>query len=500
MTRRLLLLSLFALVLASPASTFEPAPEIRAESVGLSSERLERLRTTMQQYVGEGRVAGLVIYVARGGQVAALEAFGKADIEAGTPMKTDSIFRIASQTKALTSVAVMMLVEEGKIGLADPVSRFIPAFKKTTVAVPPPAGALADTPVSAVPAKREITIRDLLTHTAGIGYGEGTAAAQWKAAGIQHWYFADRTEPVGAVVERMAALPMDAQPGEKFVYGYNTDILGVVVEKVSGMTLADFFQKRITGPLGMADTQFYLPSAQKARLAAVYAVKDDGRIERAPDGMPGQGHYVDGPRLAFSGGAGLLSTARDYGRFLQMLLNGGEIDGVRLLSPKTVELMTVNHVGTLFAGPNDTGMGFGLGFDVVEDLGKSGRHGSAGAFGWGGAYHTNYWADPQEQLVALLMVQLLPAGNSDLQRKFRTLVYQSIVGPPTAGSKESRARTSTDLPLYRQADRESASFPEIALHLDFTPVALNDSARSHQSRSHLHSRARLGKVEVEDSP
>src|SRR3990172_7056432 len=177
MTRRLLLLSLFALVLASPASTFEPAPEIRAESVGLSSERLERLRTTMQQYVGEGRGAGLVIYVARGGQVAALEAFGKADIEAGTPMKTDSIFRIASQTKALTSVAVMMLVEEGKIGLAHPVSTFIPAFKKTTVAVPPPAGALADTPVSAVPPKREITIRDLLTHTAGIGYGFGTAAA-----------------------------------------------------------------------------------------------------------------------------------------------------------------------------------------------------------------------------------------------------------------------------------------------------------------------------------
>ncbi len=445
MTRRLLLLILSALLLASPAFAAEAPSEIRAESVGLSSERLERLRATMQRYVDEGRVSGLVIYVARSGHVAALEAFGKADIEAGTLMKTDSIFRIASQTKALTSVALMMLVEEGKIGLADPVSRFIPAFKKTTVAVPPPAGALADTPVSVVPAKREITIRDLLTHTAGIGYGEGTAAAQWKAAGTQLWYFADRTEPVAAVVERMAALPMDAQPGEKYVYGYNTDILGVVVEKVSGMTLADFFEKRITGPLGMKDTQFYLPSAQKARLAAVYGAKDDGRIERAPDGMRGQGHYVDGPRLAFSGGAGLLSTASDYGRFLQMLLNGGEIDGVRLLSPKTVELMTVNHVGTLFAerGPNDAGMGFGLGFDVIEDLGKNGRYGSPGAFGWGGAYHTNYWADPKEKLVALVMVQLLPAGNSDLQRKFRALVYQSIVGPPMAGSKEPRSTAAS---------------------------------------------------------
>jgi CubicO group peptidase (beta-lactamase class C family) len=289
--------------------------------------------------------------------------------------------------------------------------------------------------VSVVPAKREITIRDLLTHTAGISYGNGPAAEQWKAAGIEGWYFADRSEPVSAVVERMAALPMDAQPGEKYVYGYNTDILGVVVEKVSGLTLAEFFAKRITGPLGMVDTQFYLPPAQKQRLAAVYAAKD-GRIERAPDGMPGQGHYVEGPRVAFSGGAGLLSTARDYGRFLQMLLNGGELDGVRLLSPKTVELMTVNHVGKLFdeRGPADAGMGFGLGFDVVQDLGRNGRYGTVGAFGWGGAYHTTYWVDPREKLVAVLMTQLLPAGNSDLHGRFRTLVYQSIVGPPEAPS------------------------------------------------------------------
>jgi CubicO group peptidase (beta-lactamase class C family) len=357
-------------------------------------------------------------------------------------MKIDSIFRIASQTKALTSVAVMMLAEEGAVGLLDPVSKFIPTFEKTTVAVAPPTGAVADTPVSAVSSKREITIRDLLTHTAGIGYGYGPAAARWKEAGIQLWYFADRTEPVAAVVDRMASLPMDAQPGEKYVYGYNTDILGVVVEKVSGMTLAEFFQKRITGPLGMADTQFYLPPTQKARLTTVYAAKEDGGIERAPDDKTGQGHYVDGPRVAFSGGAGLLSTAGDYGRFLQMLLNGGDLDGTRLLSPKTVELMTVNHVGALFAEwPTGAGMGFGLGFEVMLDVGKNGRYGSPGAFGWGGAYHTTYWVDPEEKLVALLMVQLLPAGNSDLQSKFRTLVYQSIVGPPTGVSTESRKRT-----------------------------------------------------------
>jgi len=432
MTRRHLFVGLTALLLlAPPALRAEAPPATTPESVGLAGERLQRLRSVMQQYVDEGRVAGIVTYVSRNGRVAHLEAFGKADVEAGRAMKTDTIFRVASQTKAFTSVAVMMLVEEGKIGLADPVSRFIPAFKKTTVALPPPAGAVAGSPVAVVPARREITIRDLLTHTAGISYGDGPAAEQWKAAGIQGWYFADRAEPVSAVVERLAALPMDAQPGERYVYGYNTDILGVVVEKVSGLTLAEFFQKRITGPLGLADTQFYLPPAQKDRLAAVYAAKD-GKIERATDPKTGQGHYVDGPRVAFAGGAGLLSTARDYGRFLQALLNGGEIDGVRLLSPKTVELMTVNHVGTRLAEAwgDRQGLGFGLGFDVLEDLGKAGQYGSVGAFGWGGAYHTTYWVDPKEKLVALLMTQLLPAGNSDLHARFRALVYQSIVGPP----------------------------------------------------------------------
>jgi CubicO group peptidase (beta-lactamase class C family) len=426
MTRRPILLALAGLLLLAPAVRAETPPATTPESVGLSSERLQRLRTVMQQYVDQGRISGVVTYVARNGRVAQLEAFGKADVEANLPMKKDTIFRVASQSKAFTSVAAMMLVEEGKLGLADPVSRYIPAFKKTTVALPPPAGAVPGSPVTVVPAKREITIKDLLTHTAGISYGDGPAAALWKAAGIQGWYFADRNEPVAAVVERMAALPMDAQPGEKFVYGYNTDILGVVVEKVSGMTLAEFIQKRITGPLGLVDTQFYLPLAQKDRLAAVYAATN-GRIERATDPKSGQGHYVEGPRVAYSGGAGLLSTARDYGRFLQMLLNGGELEGVRLLSPKTVELMTVNHVGSLYS---EGSLGFGLGFDVTENLGKAGRHGSVGAFGWGGAYHTTYWVDPQERLVVALMTQLLPAGDSDLHSRFRALVYSSIVGPP----------------------------------------------------------------------
>jgi CubicO group peptidase (beta-lactamase class C family) len=434
MPRRFLVVALSALLLIAPAVVAQTPAPTTPESVGVSGERLQRLRAAMQRYVDERRVAGLVTYVARNGRVVHLEAFGQADVEAGRPMRTDTIFRIASQTKAFTSVAVMMLVEEGKVGLGDPVSKFIPAFEKTTVALPPAAGAAAGSPVSVVPAKRGITIRDLLTHTAGISYGDGPAEPQWREVEIQGWYFADRNEPVSAVVERMAALPMDAQPGERYVYGYSTDILGVVVENVSGLTLAEFLRERITVPLGLVDTQFYLPREQRDRLAAVYAAKD-GRIERATDPKTGQGHYVEGPRVAFSGGAGLLSTARDYGRFLQMLLNGGELDGVRLLGPKTVELMTVNHVGPRLAETwaDRRGMGFGLGFDVVENLGETGRYGSLGAFGWGGAYHTVYWVDPHERLVALLMTQLLPAGDSDLHAKFRALVYQSIVGPPAAG-------------------------------------------------------------------
>jgi CubicO group peptidase (beta-lactamase class C family) len=431
MLRPFRIVVLASLLLASLVRLAAGQPAAVPESVGLSSERLARLRVAMQRYVDEGRVPGLVTYVARGGRVAHLEAYGRADVEAGRPMLADTVFRVASQTKAFTSVAVMMLVEEGLVGLADPVARYIPAFATTTVALAPPPGAVQGSPVAVVPAERPITIRDLLTHTAGISYGFGPAQERWKEAGVQGWYFADRDEPVSAVVERMAALPMDAQPGERFVYGYSTDILGVVVERVSGMTLAEFFRRRITGPLGLAATHFYLPPAQRERLAAVYAAKD-GRFERASDPKQGQGHYVEGPRAAFAGGAGLLSTARDYGRFLQMLANGGEIDGVRLLGPKTVELMTVNHVGTLFADqmPDSVGQGFGFGFRVIEELGRSGQHGSVGAYGWGGAYHTTYWVDPREKLVALLMIQLLPAGGSDLHARFRALVYQSIVGPP----------------------------------------------------------------------
>jgi CubicO group peptidase (beta-lactamase class C family) len=422
--RSLAALTLLAVAPGARAETPAPVP---ARATGLSPERLARIGATMRQYVADGRVAGIVTLVARGGRIVHLEAFGDADREAKRPMRTDTIFRIASMSKAVTSIATMILVEEGRLTLGDPISKFIPAFKKTTVAVPPPAGALPGTPVSVVPAKREITIRDLLTHTSGISYGDGPAAALYDAARVHGWYCADKAEPIAAAIDRLATLPFEAQPGERFVYGYSTDVLGAVVEKVSGQSLDAFFQGRIFKPLGMADSSFFLPPEKRDRLAAVYKPGADGKVERAPDaGMDGQGAYALGPRQCFSGGAGLLSTARDYARLLQMMLNGGTLDGVRLLGPKTVELMTSNHVGNL---QNEGRTGFGLGFEITEHVGKGGRYGSVGDFGWGGAYYTSYWADPEEKLVALFMAQLRPWGDIDLHPKFRALVYQAIEGP-----------------------------------------------------------------------
>src|SRR6478609_2690595 len=238
----------------------------RPEEVGLSSVRLQRLTAAFDHYVETNRLPGAVVLVARRGKVAYLHAFGARDRESSSPMREDAIFRIASQSKAPVSVAVMMLQEEGKLLIGDPVGRYLPEFARTTVAVPRAGGGY-----DVVPAKRAITIRDLLTHTAGISYGDGPASDQWKAAGITGWYFADRDEPVGATVGRLAALPFDAQPGEKWVYGYNTDILGALVERVSGQPLDVFLHTRLFTPLGMRDTSFYLPEDKADRLTTVYS-------------------------------------------------------------------------------------------------------------------------------------------------------------------------------------------------------------------------------------
>jgi CubicO group peptidase (beta-lactamase class C family) len=404
------------LVLVSGAATSG-----QKSSSGVALDRLARLDELLQRYVDENRLAGAVALVLRDGKPVYERAVGWSDKEANRKMTPDTIFRIASQTKAITSAAALVLVEEGRLALSTPAGEFIPSFDTTTVALESPSGATA-------PARRRITVFDLLTHTAGISYGTNPhVSALYEAkelgpAAGYGWYTADKAEPVCDTMDRLGTLPFVAQPGESWVYGYGTDILGCIVERASGMPLDRFIQARITGPLGMKDTRFFLPPEQKERLAAVYSSGVDGRIARAPEGARGQGHYVDGPRKSFSGGAGLLSTARDYARFLEMIRRGGELDGVRVLAPRTVQLMTTNQIGSLHS---TTGLGYSLAFETVDRYGAFGMS-SVGGYGWGGAYGTRYHVDPEARLTLVLMLQLLP-NATDLREKFPNLVYQSLL-------------------------------------------------------------------------
>lgn len=410
-------------ILVCVACVSFPAPHAQsiAASQSFAADRLTRIDTTFQRFVDEDRLGGAVVLVLRDGKPVYERAFGWADKEAGRRMRTDSVFRIASQSKALTSVAILSLVEEGKLALGDPAGRYISGFTKTTVAVQ------EGGEVKVVPARRAITIRDLLTHTAGISYGANPSiAAQYEAKGLGYagrygWYTADKDEPICTTMERLATLPFVAQPGDQWVYGYNTDILGCIAERVSGMPLDQLIRTRITDPLGMKDTRFYLPTGERDRLATVYGSGPDGRIARAPDGALGQGHYVDGPRKSFAGGAGLLSTARDYARFLEMIRNGGTVDGVHVLTPRTVALMTTNQVGTLHSA---NGLGFGLGFEVTERYGANFMD-SVGSFGWSGAYGSTYRVDPKERLVLVMMIQMLP-NTTNIAERFNNLVYQAL--------------------------------------------------------------------------
>jgi CubicO group peptidase (beta-lactamase class C family) len=391
-----------------------------AQSAGLAQDRVVRIDRLLNEYVEQNRIPGAVALVLRDGRPVYDRAVGWADKEAGRKMTANTLFRIASQTKALTSAAILALVEEGKIRIDQQAGDFIPTFKKTTV--------LAPDATAPVPARRAITIADLLTHTAGISYGTNAHLSQQYAekglgpAAGNGWYTADKDEPVCVTMERLGTLPFVSQPGAAYVYGYNTDILGCIVEKASGMPLDQFIRARIAEPLGLKDTQFFIPAAERERLAAVYASGPGGTIVRAAEGSKGQGHYIDGPRKSFAGGAGLTSTARDYARFLEALRNGGALDGVRILAPRTVELMTTNQSGTLHSS---TGLGFGFGFQTVDRYGASGLAG-VGAFGWGGAYGTTYQVDPKSRMVIVFMMQLMP-NATDIHAKFMTSVYQALV-------------------------------------------------------------------------
>lgn len=428
MKRNFALTLVFTFFLVSSPLNGQGLPIAEPESVGMSSDRLNRLTETLKTYVNEDRLAGAVTIIARRGKIAYLEAIGKRDIEAGDPMQKNSIFRIASQTKALVSVGVMILQEEGKLLITDPIGKHLPEFMKTTVAQPNDRGSY-----DVVSARRPITIRHLLTHTAGISYGSGPASEAWDQAGITGWYFANRDETVGDVMGRLASLPLDAHPGEKWIYGFNTDILGAMIEKITNQTLGQFLEDRIFKPLGMNDTHFFLPKAKVNRLATVYSSKDEGGVERSPSPghMVGQGRYVDGPQKSFSGGAGLLSTAVDYATFLQMLLNQGEFNGTRILSRKSVDLMTVDHVGDVERSPMGSlfaeGHGFGLGFSIVNNPSALGLPASVGEYAWAGAYHSVYWVDPIEEMVVVYLTQLIPARDIDDHGKVRALIHQAII-------------------------------------------------------------------------
>jgi CubicO group peptidase (beta-lactamase class C family) len=314
----------------------------------------------------------------------------------------------------------MMLLEEGKIMLGDPVSRFIPAYARTTVVA---------REGGTVPARRPITIRDLLTHTAGIPYGTDSVLGPiWSAKGLGPatglgFYSVDKDEPVCTTMETLATLPFSRQPAEAWVYGWNTDILGCVVERASGMPLDEFFRTRIYEPLRMTDSYFFVPESKRSRLVTVYASDMDNRAVRAPDGPRGQGHYVDGPRKNFSGGAGVVSTARDYATFLRMLLNDGELNGRRLLSPASVAAMSADHVDSLY---RPIGRGFGLGFEVVEYAGGDNTLATPGTYGWAGAYASLYRVDPARRVIVVFMINQIP-NRTDIRDKVVNMVYQALV-------------------------------------------------------------------------
>jgi CubicO group peptidase (beta-lactamase class C family) len=413
---------LLVLLLAAPLAA-QQLPTAPPESVGLSSDRLERLHDAMQRLVDGRQVAGVVTLVARQGKVADVNAVGWQDVESRTPMRPDTIFRIASMTKPVTSVAVMMLYEEGRLALTDPVSRFLPAFKSPKVL------STSEGATTTVPARREITIRDLLTHRAGLTYvflATGPIGEAYRAAGVSDG-LKDTPGTIGENIDRLAAQPLVHHPGEAWTYSLSTDVLGRLVEVVSGTSYDAFLRDRIFKPLGMNDTGFDVPESKWSRLATVYAPDGSGGIRPMKD-PESFGNTVMSPISAYK------APKRYYARFAQMLLNGGELDGVRILSPKTVELMTTSHTADLpsggILGPASD---FGLGFSVMMDLGASQTLGSVGMYGWSGIYGTNFWVDPEEQLVALVMVQRYP--GSPVAPLFQTMTYQAIVAPVGAGAE-----------------------------------------------------------------
>ncbi|MEJ6979533.1 serine hydrolase [Pedobacter sp. P351] len=389
-------------------------------SARVSADRLQRIDNLIQNNVDKQLISGAIGLIARDGKIVYNKAFGYSDIEAKTALRTNDIFRIASQTKAITSVAVMMLFEEGKFLLDDPISKYIPAFARPKVLdkFNP-----ADSSFTTIPAKREITIRDLLTHTSGIDYaviGTANMKAIYAKSGIPPG-FGSAGILLKTEIEKLGALPLVHQPGERFTYGLNTDVLGYLVEVASGMSLDRFFAERIFKPLGMNDTYFYLPVSKYSRLVPIYTFDNQNHLEKYLRNGVITADYPKSKGTYFSGGAGLSSTIYDYAVFLQMLLNKGTYKGTRLLSRRSVDLMTMNQIGDLNVRTDK----FGLGFQITSKEGMAKLGVTEGTFAWGGYFGTTYWVDPAEKIVGLIFIQQSPL-RSDIHDKFKALVYQSL--------------------------------------------------------------------------
>jgi len=394
------------------------------EAAGFSAERLKRLDQAMNEWVEKGYMNGAAALIIRDGKVAYYKAAGYNDLETKAPLQKEGIFRIASQTKAITSVAIMMLFEEGKLLLSDPVSQYIPSFKKQSVLLKLNP---ADTSYTTVPANREVTIKDLLTHTSGLGYaqiGSIEANAIYAKNNITAGLgVKDRT--LLSAMTHLGELPLMHQPGEKFTYGLNTDLLGCLVEVISGISLDEFFRTRIFEPLGMKDTYFNLPASKADRLVNLYTETAPGKLVKAYAGMlnsTANANYPLVPHTYFSGGAGLSSTLYDYAIFLQMLLNDGVYNGKRFLGRNTVRMMTTNQID----GINYAGGTFGLGFQITTEKNSGTSPAQTGTFSWGGAFATSYWVDPKEKMVYLFFRQLQARTHNEVVEKFRALTYQAI--------------------------------------------------------------------------
>ena len=393
-----------------------------SEKNGFDYERLSRLSNKLDEFSKKGILPGSVVLISKNDEIIYHEAFGFSDIDNQIPMKTNSIFRIASQTKFITATAIMMLQERGELVITENVSKYLPEFKETFVAKK------SDDGYSIEPADREITIKDLLTHTSGVGYGFGIASKVWEEAGIQGFYLIDRNESIVETVKKIAKLPHEAHPGDEYVYGYSSDILGAIVEVVSGNSLDTFLKENLFDPLEMTDTSFYLPDSKKDRLTTVYIYSEDNGLKRAPykGTFDSQGsHYIDGPKKSFSGGAGLLSTSSDYYNFLLMILNEGKYENLQILSRKSIEIMTKDNL-TEGIFPY-AGMGHGLGVQVVNNRAKLSVLGSNGELIGGGAYRTEYWIDSQEDLIGIILVQIRePQYLLRFHDTIKTLIYQAL--------------------------------------------------------------------------